>query len=137
MQRKDCDHYVLSTGREFHANLGIIGIAQQSEDNTGYCRVHGYELGEGLDSSLDADEQTWTLAEKEELADYMIEQWQSFRAAAQAAQCESTGHEWGPWFGFHTIFTHPPIEVEIRRCHQCDVSEEREPVRRSEVNANA
>ena len=76
MKPIDPDHYELSTGRRFSANRGIIGL---NADN---------DLTEGYDSGIyiggnpwDEPDETWSAAEKAELADYMIARWQAFKAA--------------------------------------------------------
>lgn len=73
------DTYRLSTGREFYANCGLIGIGDQE---SGY-QSNVFEISEGYDGHVDTD--TWTMAEKVELADYMIAQWAKFKLAAQSS----------------------------------------------------
>jgi hypothetical protein len=92
MRRKDRDTYVLSTGRVIAATHGIIGIA----------RVYGelveetfesFEVAEGFGRHLDevgertsSDGRTpLTPAERLELADFMIAQWQDLKRHAAAA----------------------------------------------------
>ena len=71
------DSVIFSTGRRRYANNGIIGIAPDME------------ITEGSDGGFyrGKDQESWrspaellTTAELLELADYMIEQWQQFRA---------------------------------------------------------
>lgn len=93
MKRKDRDTYVLSTGREIKANHGLIGIARiygDSPDET----FAAFELGKGYDGHLDevSDRarttdrvQPFTPAERVELADFMIAQWQDLKRHAAAA----------------------------------------------------
>ena len=59
------DGYVLSTGKEFYANNGIIGIRE------GSC------LFDGSDGSI--DEKKLTSEEMVEIADYMIDVWRLYR----------------------------------------------------------
>ena len=66
--RYNKDKYVLSTGKTFYSNNGIIGI-----DN--HLDVH-----EGYDGGIDTDE--FTQEEKNEIADYMIDLWNKFREEA-------------------------------------------------------
>jgi hypothetical protein len=96
MERKDLNTYVLSTGRLVDAHLGIIGLSHQTgEDHYpelgpqpgGYTSVWGdpqfgrFEIAEGFDGHLDEVDE-WTPAERAELADFMIEQWQEFKRSA-------------------------------------------------------
>jgi hypothetical protein len=71
MRAKDKDTYVLSSGREFYANRGILGIAPREG-----------ELYEGYDGGVYIDEpgEEWTADEKRELADYMIALWSQWKA---------------------------------------------------------
>lgn len=76
MKQIDRDHYELSTGRRFHANCGTIGIA--GDDNES-------EITGGYDDSLDMGlewlepDEVWTVAERQELADFMIARWTAWR----------------------------------------------------------
>jgi hypothetical protein len=69
------DGYRLTSGREFYAHGGIIGIGPD-------CGKHG--LSEGYDGGIliecdwDDSFQPWTEAERVELADEMIRRWQAF-----------------------------------------------------------
>jgi hypothetical protein len=91
MERLTDDRYRLSSGREFYANHGIIGLAHQDRGthypnlggHGGYTAPWGepnvgvFELAEGFDGAiLDANE--WTPEERRELSDYMIELWTRF-----------------------------------------------------------
>jgi len=66
------DGYKLSSGREFSANCGIIGLSPKEE--------YGWEVHEGYDGGIYDEE--WTPDEKRELADFMIDLWQKFKADA-------------------------------------------------------
>jgi hypothetical protein len=76
MMRKNDDGYILSTGRQFSDAAGGIGI-----DNN-------LTLYAGHDSEIDTDgvwgygSSQWTLAEKIELADYMLALWNLYRQSA-------------------------------------------------------
>jgi hypothetical protein len=78
MRQKDRDTYVLSSGREFYANGGIIGLSPKERDV-----YHGYDgnvlYDNGAETSYtDQDSQPWTRDEKLELADYMIDLWSNW-----------------------------------------------------------
>jgi len=64
------DEFVLSSGRQFYANCGIIGLSPHDD------HVH-----EGYDGPvwMDMDDDTWTPEEKRELATYMIALWMRWR----------------------------------------------------------
>jgi len=87
MTRKDLNHYVLSTGREFYAHLGIIGCADQANQEYQDGNVGTFFTAYGFDSDLALDE--WTQAERVELADFMIDQWQRFKAGDGGEDCEA------------------------------------------------
>jgi hypothetical protein len=76
--------YRLSTGRELDAHLGLISIAW-TDDHPYGSREPQWQLGEGFDGHLypeggGGDDEPWTDSERAELADYMIAQWQAFKA---------------------------------------------------------
>lgn len=77
--------YRLSTGREIKAHLGIIGISPDEPTHV-YDGYDGdiYEADPASDSSNDPalDAPPLSLAERCELADYMIERWTQYRAYA-------------------------------------------------------
>ena len=92
MKRKDRDTYVLSTGRQIHANHGVIGIARaygESAEQT----YENFEIGGGFNTHLDEvgeggtgnPRTTFAPAERLELADFMIAQWQDLKRHAAAA----------------------------------------------------
>jgi hypothetical protein len=94
MRRKDRDTYVLSTGREIKAKHGIIGVARgygESPEDT----FDTFEVCEGFTSHLvEIGERRgggrkgltpFTPAERLELADFMVGQWQDLRRHAAAA----------------------------------------------------
>ena len=76
MKPIDNDHYELSTGRRFTANRGIIGLNADNDLTEGYDG--GIYVG---GNPWDEPDETWSAAEKAELADYMIARWQAFKAA--------------------------------------------------------
>lgn len=59
------DEYELSTGKQFYANKGIIGIENS------LIISHGYDGG--------INEDDFTQQEKAEIADYMIDLWTKFK----------------------------------------------------------
>lgn len=68
------DGYRLSTGREFYANRGIVGLSDSDDENV----TEGYDGGIDMDASGEGQEwgqSAWSEAERHELADYMIEKW--------------------------------------------------------------
>lgn len=73
MRRKGRDTYVLSTGREFYANRGLISINELGEI------AEGYDGGIQLECEWDEEFQPWTKDERREFADYMIRLWTQFR----------------------------------------------------------
>lgn len=79
MERINRDTYVLSTGRKVYANQGLISIANQDGIPYGAANDGPFDLRQGYDGSLDDDE-AWTVAEKIELAEFMIAQWRAFLA---------------------------------------------------------
>jgi hypothetical protein len=74
MKRIDDDNYELSTGRQFYAHAGIIGIASDdAEPPTG-------QLSHGWDGAIDVKndlypEDDWTLDERREFGEFMIALW--------------------------------------------------------------
>jgi len=71
--RIDGDMVTFSTGREFVANFGIIGISPNLEVYEGYD-------GHVFDGPADLSEE-----ERRELADHMIERWIAFGKGATSA----------------------------------------------------
>lgn len=65
------DYMVFSTGKEAYAYAGVIGLDP-------VLHVFG-----GYDDSVYEYNNDLSKAERIELADYMIEQWQKFRALAE------------------------------------------------------
>lgn len=76
MKRLDVDLFQLSTGRTFETNKGIIGLAPDDLDV-----YSGYDLTITMDDSVlqipGMDD--WTLEEKHELANFMIERWRDWK----------------------------------------------------------
>lgn len=70
---------LFSTGREKSANCGIIGLAPDGNVTDGYdSEFYSKDDAEWMDP-----EDILTAAERVELAEYMIEQWQRFKATAE------------------------------------------------------
>jgi hypothetical protein len=95
MKRKDRDTYVLSTGRQIRANHGLIGIARAYGDASEET-FESFEISEGYNSHLDevgvdgrgSDgrvRNSFTPAERVELAEFMIAQWSDLKRHAAAA----------------------------------------------------
>ncbi len=82
------DGYRLSTGREFYANNGIVGIAHRTPTaDEQAIGIHSYMVVyEGFDGEVDIEPREWdsyagwTSAERAELADFMIALWTQFKA---------------------------------------------------------
>lgn len=66
------DKYVLSSGREFYANLGILGIDPRGDVSEGYDGGLYPERGGGADD--------FTPEERREIADFAIAAWEKFAA---------------------------------------------------------
>lgn len=66
------DKYVLSSGREFYANLGILGIDPRGDVS------QGYDGGLRLDSVGMEDD--FTPEERREIADFAMAAWEKFAA---------------------------------------------------------
>lgn len=62
----DRDRFVLSTGRTWYANAGIIGMKAEGP----------VAASEGYDGGLEAED--WTAGERLELALHMIARWQEW-----------------------------------------------------------
>src|SRR4029450_5769284 len=93
MRRNDRDTYALSTGREIIATHGIIGIARIYGES-GEETFESFEITEGFGGHLDEigerasrrkGDTPFTPAERVELADFMIAQWQDLKRHAAAA----------------------------------------------------
>lgn len=72
--------YQLSTGREFCANVGSIGISPDGTVFTGYDDQIDFSpdfYGDARDGDY-----RWTQAEKVELANVMIARWHKFKREA-------------------------------------------------------
>lgn len=113
MERIDRDRYRLSTGREVAANRGLISLARDVALGERYVGPF----------TVDDDADAWTAQELEELADFMIEQWQLFRSAI----CDAIDHDWSPWRGGFS----DPFGIkggtkyfQHRNCRRCQASEE-------------
>lgn len=74
----DKDGYmILSTGRKVSALLNIIGIGRTGSDFI----YAGYDNHVCVDGSEDEeDDPAWTLGERAEVADEMIDRWQRFKS---------------------------------------------------------
>jgi len=75
VKRKE-DGFIFSSGKEMYANKGVIGLARAHEEYS-----FSWLLCEGYDGGF--DDHYMTKAEKHELADYMIELWQEFKATIE------------------------------------------------------
>jgi hypothetical protein len=98
MKRKDRDTYILSTGRVVKATEGIIGIARVYGESV-EATFESFLVSEGYASRLDeiqdgtpgnrsnggAGHKPFTPAERVELADFMIAQWQDLKRHAGSA----------------------------------------------------
>lgn len=101
MTRINRDTYQLSSGRQISANHGLISIAWTDSHAAGPDGPQ-WEIGEGYDGHLMPDglrsygdlgsdgsgweEKPWTAEERAELADFMIAQWQAFKAGVVPAE---------------------------------------------------
>ena len=74
MERIGRDRFKLTTGREFGAHQGIIGLQVDAPSGV----YGGYDEQIFLESS-DDEEPAWTIEERAELADYMIARWTLWR----------------------------------------------------------
>ena len=63
----DGSKILFSSGREFYANNGIVGLSPE------------LELFEGYDAHLEGYDQSLTPDESAELADFMIDLWRKFK----------------------------------------------------------
>jgi hypothetical protein len=84
MEQIEPDRYRLSTGREFYANRGIVGMSPQFADRHqeyNDCVPEGYDGSICVNDRWSEPEEYWTGAEQHELADYMIALWQRWKSA--------------------------------------------------------
>lgn len=72
MKAIDGDTYKLSTGRTFYANNHVIGIDPDGRVSEGYDGDVNFDK---YDSENDTYVNDWTLAEKLELARFMVNLW--------------------------------------------------------------
>lgn len=63
------DSFTLSSGREFYANHGIIGLTEERDRGRLYPPSEGYDGGIGND---------FTAKERAEIAMYMIHLWATY-----------------------------------------------------------
>ena len=81
------DLFELSTGRRFDANIGSIGMSPSLHRVTeGY---DGHLYGVTPDDYVEDVAGTWTDAERAELADYMSDLWQRWKAKHTAGEPRS------------------------------------------------
>jgi hypothetical protein len=77
--------FELSSGRLLSANARFVGIREEADQRGGFSCSGGYDESFypfGMDWGDPANEpKAWTQAERDELADYMIDLWQRFKAA--------------------------------------------------------
>lgn len=64
------DFYTLSTGREFYANHGVIGMGAFKRSEFG---IFALCLSEGADGGIDTED--FSTREQLEVANYIIKQW--------------------------------------------------------------
>ncbi len=77
------DTVTFSTGRTVYVNCGIVGLGPDLNVTAGYDNGWFDPSGEQYDEDDMHDPQSHrylTLAERAELADYMIQQWMRFKA---------------------------------------------------------
>lgn len=71
-------HYVLTSGRRFYANGGILGLGLDGDELS-----EGYDGTVGIDGWYDYDgmkPQDFTPEERQEIADMMIQRWTAWAA---------------------------------------------------------
>jgi hypothetical protein len=79
------DQVTFSTGKKVYVNCGIIGLSPDLDVSAGYDNgwfspTDGWHDEDGI---VDPQSRHYlTPAEQAELADYMLEQWQKFKARA-------------------------------------------------------
>ena len=71
------NEFILSNGKEFYANQGIIGIAPTGKDDGATFLYEGYD-GSLYDQYADFENE-FSNDELIEIAEYMIEQWGNFK----------------------------------------------------------
>ena len=74
--------FKLSTGKEFYANLSILGLGPKREYEDRLGLTYGYDGGVSEDREPNefAENAPFTPAERREIADYMIALWQEWAA---------------------------------------------------------
>jgi hypothetical protein len=82
-------HFELSTGRRFYANGNIVGIDPDLNLSGGYDNGLDTEYGGYTSGEEGPTFGPWTIAEKVELADYMIALWTRYRALALSGDLAS------------------------------------------------
>lgn len=85
MERIDDDHYSLSSGREFYACRGIIGLdpdgpyVYEGSDGELHDEADNFHA-DHYGTAPDHDDR-WTPEERRELADFMIAAWQRYKGS--------------------------------------------------------
>lgn len=72
--------YRLSTGREFPANQGILGLAPGGTLTDGYDSIVEYDPPPDWWDDPESPHARFSAAERREIADYMISAWQQWAA---------------------------------------------------------
>ncbi len=91
--------YRLSTGREFSAHLGILGLGPGDDLYAGYDDGVGYIYSPGETDDTPAPEDEWdeaefTPEERREIAAMMIERWRRWGMFPSAERQEKRGVSW-------------------------------------------
>lgn len=82
------DEVTFSTGRRVYVNCGIVGLGPDLRVSAGYDNPWFDPSGEQYDEDDVQNPQSaryLTLAERTELADYMIQQWMRFKVLPEGA----------------------------------------------------
>ena len=73
--KRSSSEFVLSSGRKFYANRGLVSISVATGGPWSYQE---FGVGEGYDGYINVE--FWTSQERLELATHMIAQWRAFAA---------------------------------------------------------
>lgn len=82
------DGFILSTGRGFYANEGILGLSPDRERWGRLVITGGYDGGVDGDGPETLEERPFTPAERKEIAEYMAALWMEW-AGLRGAVCVS------------------------------------------------
>ena len=86
MERNEYDYYVLSTGKKFYANLGIIGMSPELD-----CIYDGYDGRVTTPIRLHDWNPSLTPKEQVEVASYMVNLWLAYASKMLDIWIESGG----------------------------------------------